>query len=100
MSKITARRSFGATLAFCVIASLCTTAVAQSGSTTFTSVFPNETSFVTKGTNPFWILTPGFHEVLEGQKSGNVSKVDITVTNSTHTTADGFPTRVVRDWIM
>ena len=81
----------------CVLVYLSTSGAAQSGSNTFTSVFPDETSFVTKGTNPFWILTPGFHEVLEGQKSGNTSKVDITVTNGTHTTADGFNTRVVEE---
>ena len=56
---------------FCVIACLSTTGAAQCGSNTFTSVFPDEASFVTEGTNPFWILTPGFQAVLEGQKSGN-----------------------------
>ena len=81
----------------CVVAYLSTSGAAQNGSNTFTSVFPNETSFVSKGTNPFWILTPGFHAILEGQKNGNTSKVDITVTNGTHTTADGFVTRVVKE---
>ena len=81
----------------CVIAYLSTSGAAQNVSNTFTSVFPNETSFVSKGTNPFWILTPGFHAILEGQKNGNTSKVDITVTNGTHTTADGFVTRVVKE---
>jgi len=81
----------------CVIAYLNTTGAAQCGSNTFTSVFPDESSFVTSGTNPFWILTPGFHEVLEGQKSGHTSNVDIKVTDSEHTTADAFPTRVVEE---
>jgi hypothetical protein len=89
---------FGVTIAsLCVIAYLCANGAAQNGSNSFTSVFPDETSFVNQGTNPFWILTPGFHEILEGQKSGNASKVDITVTNGTHTTADGFVTRVVKE---
>jgi len=34
---------------------------------------------------------------LEGRKSGNASKVDITFTNLTHTTADGFTARVVKE---
>jgi len=98
MYKASVRIFIGLTVAsLCIIAYLATRAAAQSGSNAFTSVFPNETSFVTSGTNPFWILTPGFHEVLEGQKSGNTSKVDITVTSGTLTTADGFPTRIVHE---
>lgn len=98
MNKVVVRTFVGLTVAsLCAIAYLTAGAAAQNGSNRFTSVFPDETNFVTSGTNPFWILTPGFHEVLEGQKSGSASKVDITVTSETHTTADGFPTRIVRE---
>ena len=98
MVKFVVKTFIGVTIAsLCVIFYLSASSSAQSGSNSFTSVFPAETSFVTKGTNPFWVLTPGFHEVLEGQKSGNTSKVDITVTNGTRTTADGFNTRVVEE---
>lgn len=99
MAKVVVRVFIGLTIA-CLwsLAYLSTRAVAQNGSNNFTSVFPDESNFVTSGTNPFWILTPGFHEVLEGQKSGNTSKVDITVSGATHTTADGFSTRVVKEF--
>lgn len=98
MYRVALNTSIGLTVvSLCAIAYLSTTGAAQSGSNSFTSVFPDETSFVTKGTNPFWILTPGFHEILEGQKSGNASKVDITVTNGALITADGFPTRIVQE---
>ena len=98
MDGIATRRSVWVPFAvFCMVGYFGTSGVAQSGSNSFTSVFPFETSFVTNGTNPFWILKPGFHVVLEGTKSGNSSKVDITVTNATHTTTDGFTTRIVKE---
>src|SRR5437879_1262062 len=98
MYKVIVKTLVGVTVAsLCAITLLNTRGGAQNGSNTFTSVFPDETSFVTMGTNPFWVLTPGFHAVLEGRKSGNTSKVDITVTDGTHTTADGFTTRVVKE---
>lgn len=99
MFKIMAKVMVAITIASLCAAVYLTRAdgTASSSANTFTSVFPDETSFTNNGTNPFWVLTPGFHAVLEGQKSGVPSKVDITVTNNTHPISGGPLVRVVEE---
>ncbi len=52
--------------------------------------------FATNGSNPYFILEPGYQVILEGEDDGEMVRVEITVFNETKI-VDGVNTRVVEE---
>src|SRR6185436_13486213 len=64
---------------------------------TFTDSFPVEAAdWASTGRNPYWILEPGYFQILEGKEEGKDVKITITVLNETRK-IDGVETRVVEE---
>ncbi len=71
------------------------------GEKTFTTSFMTENcTFTSTGTNPFFILEPGYHLVLAGEEDSEMVEMVITVLNETRV-VDGTETRIVeeREWV-
>ncbi len=72
-------------------------AKAAPGEARFTETFLPETrSFSSAGSNPFFILQPGYQQVYDGTEDGEKVHLTITVTNRTQKVA-GVQTRVVEE---
>ena len=54
-------------------------------------------NFSTTGTNPYFILQPGYHLVFAGVEDGESLNVTVTVSNETKVVGDGIVTRVVEE---
>lgn len=64
---------------------------------TFTDVFPVESGdWASTGRNPYFILEPGYFQILEGKEEGKDVRITITVLGETRQ-IDGVETRVVED---
>ena len=53
--------------------------------------------FSTTGTNPYFILQPGYQLVFTGVEDGEPLNVTVTVSNETKAAGDGIVTRVVEE---
>ena len=63
----------------------------------FTKEFPVDAAdWTSKGTNPYFVLEPGYALVLEGMDDGEAARLTITVLDDTKTVA-GVETRVVEE---
>jgi hypothetical protein len=64
----------------------------------YTNAFMLENcSFSTTGSNPYFILQPGYHTVFEGVEDNEPLNMTITVLNQTKVVGDGIVTRVVQE---
>lgn len=64
---------------------------------TFTTVFPDGPGdFASTGRNAYFILEPGYFQILEGKEDGKDVRVEITVLGETRK-IDGVETRIVED---
>ncbi len=54
-------------------------------------------NFITTGTNPYFILQPGYQLVFAGVEDGESLNVTVTVSNETKVVGDGIVTRVVEE---
>lgn len=54
-------------------------------------------NFFTTGTNPYFILQPGYQLVFAGVEDGESLNVTVTVSNETKVVGDGIVTRVVEE---
>src|SRR5262245_45141157 len=67
----------------------------------FTNSFNLEDcNFSTTGTNPYFILQPGYHLVFAGTEDGEPLNVTVTVTNETKVVGDGIVTRAVEERVV
>jgi hypothetical protein len=72
-----------------------TAAGAQGNADGFTRTFGEDArDFASTGTNPFFVLEPGYTMVLEGKEDGKDARITITVTTKTKT-IDGVEARAV-----
>jgi hypothetical protein len=63
----------------------------------FTDTFRiGDCSFVSRGSNPYFILQPGFKLILEGEEDGELVRLEITVLDQTRVVA-GVTTRIVEE---
>ncbi|MGH9964055.1 MAG: hypothetical protein ACRD5E_04410 [Nitrososphaeraceae archaeon] len=69
---------------------------AQNGSWT-SSFNMADCNFFTTGTNPYFILQPGYQLVFAGVEDGEPLKVTVTVSNETKVVRDGIVARVVEE---
>ena len=64
----------------------------------YTSSFSLENcNFSTTGSNPYFILQPGYHTVFAGVEDNEPLNMTITVLNQTKVVGDGIVTRVVQE---
>jgi hypothetical protein len=64
----------------------------------YTNAFMLENcSFSTTGSNPYFILQPGYHTVFEGVEDNEPLNTTVTVLNQTKVVGDGIVTRVVQE---
>jgi hypothetical protein len=64
----------------------------------YTSTFSLENcNFSTTGSNPYFILQPGYHTVFTGVEDNEPLNMTITVLNQTKVVGDGIVTRVVQE---
>ena len=54
-------------------------------------------NFSTRGTNPYFVLQPGYQLVFAGVEDGEPLNVTVTVSNETKVVGDGIVTRVVEE---
>ena len=69
---------------------------AQNGSWT-SSFIMADCNFSTTGTNPYFILQPGYQLVFAGVEDGEPLKVTVTVSNETKVVRDGIIARIVEE---
>ncbi len=87
----------GAVAAFIIAILACDTARADSRVKEFTSGFdPGSCTFSTTGTNPYFVLEPGFQRTYEGDQDKEHVLLTVTVLNDT-LMVDGIPTRVIEE---
>jgi hypothetical protein len=62
-----------------------------------TSFNMGDCNFSTTGTNPYFILQPGYRLVFAGRADGEPVNVTVTVSNETKIVGDGIVTRVFEE---
>lgn len=62
----------------------------------WTSSFPDDKEFASRGKNPYFLLEPGYSQVFEGKEGGKKVALTITVLDQTEV-VDGVETRVVEE---
>jgi hypothetical protein len=87
-----------AAVALAIIPFFTTSTMANAQNESWTSSFNLEDcNFSTTGTNPYFILQPGYQLVFAGVEDGEPLNVTATVKNETKIVGDGIVTRVVEE---
>jgi hypothetical protein len=77
---------------------VCTSPKVNAQNESWTSSFNmGDCNFFTTGTNPYFILQPGYQLVFAGVEDGESLNVTVTVSNETKVVGDGIVTRVVEE---
>lgn len=85
-------------IATAAILILGTSSMVNAQNESWTSSFNIENcNFSTTGTNPYFILQPGYRLVFAGVEDGEPLNVTVTVSNETKVVGDGIVTRVVEE---
>ena len=98
---------FGSNVIYMIAAALVSTTILFVSTTSTTVNAQNESwtssfnledcNFSTTGTNPYFILQPGYQLVFAGVEDGDPLNVTVTVSNETKVVGDGIATRVVEE---
>lgn len=98
---------FGSNVIYMIAAALVSTTILFVSTTSTTVNAQNESwtssfnledcNFSTTGTNPYFILQPGYQLVFAGVEDGEPLNVTVTVSNETKVVGDGIATRVVEE---
>lgn len=85
------------TILFLLVSTLAVPTGLLAGSGEFTDSFRlDECTFKTRGSNPYFILEPGYQLILEGEEGKEFVRLEITVLNETEM-VNGVRTRVVQE---
>ena len=98
---------FGSNVIYMIAAALVSTTILFVSTTSTTVNAQNESwtssfnledcNLSTTGTNPYFILQPGYQLVFAGVEDGDPLNVTVTVSNETKVVGDGIATRVVEE---